>query len=124
MKNNSTGLSPAHMLYDQNIALPSAWSTPHKSLDVNESMANRPTFLNTRLTDLRRLGYRKNIKSKQNSSNRYNAKVTPNQSKIGDRVLRHKDVQNSKFSSTWEGPFTVTKVDNKGAFTIIDSSRG
>ncbi|OMJ29422.1 hypothetical protein AYI69_g1072 [Smittium culicis] len=37
-------------------------------------------------------------------------------------MKRHSDVLKSKFSATWEGPFTITRLGNKGAYTIVDSS--
>ncbi|OMJ23518.1 Retrovirus-related Pol polyprotein from transposon [Smittium culicis] len=122
MKNQSTGFSPASLLYGQNITLPSSWVAPDSNLDVEKAIAERVSFINTGMEGLREIGYRKNLMTKISSSNRYNSKVTISQYKIGDRVLKHTDVLKSKFSAVWEGPYTVTKVGNKGAYTIRDSS--
>ncbi|OMJ12683.1 Retrovirus-related Pol polyprotein from transposon [Smittium culicis] len=122
MKNQSTGFTPATLLYGQNITLPSAWITPEADINIEEAVSERISYLNTGLVELRKLGYKKNEKSKITSSNRYNQRVVKSQYKLGDRVLKHTDVLKSKFSAVWEGPYTITKVGNKGAYTIIDSS--
>ncbi|OMJ16420.1 Retrovirus-related Pol polyprotein from transposon [Smittium culicis] len=122
MKNQSTGFSPAMLLYGQNITLPSAWKEPEGIIDIDEAIKERISFLNAGIEGIRNIGHRKNVKSKNNSSNRYNSRVIKSQYQIGDRVLKHTDVLKSKFSAVWEGPYTVSKAGNKGAYTIMDSS--
>ncbi|OLY82690.1 hypothetical protein AYI68_g3179 [Smittium mucronatum] len=51
----------------------------------------------------------------------YNENVSEHQLNLGDRVLRHSDKLKSNFSAIWEGPFSITRIGNKGAYTIMDS---
>ncbi|OMJ08861.1 hypothetical protein AYI69_g10908 [Smittium culicis] len=122
MKNKSTGLSPAKLLYGVELTLPSSWEGPESEVNIGKAIEERLSYINTGLEELRNSGYDRNIISKNNSAAIYDAKVVKHQFKLGDRVLRHSDVLKYKFSATWEGSFTITRLGNKGAYTIMDSS--
>ncbi|OMJ21168.1 Pol polyprotein [Smittium culicis] len=122
MKNKSTGLSPAKLLYGVELTLPSSWKGPESEVNIGKAIEELLSYINTGLEELRNSGYERNIISKNNSAAIYDAKVVKHQFKLGDKVLRHSDVLKYKFSATWEGPFTITRLGNKGAYTIMDSS--
>ncbi|OMJ13933.1 Pol polyprotein, partial [Smittium culicis] len=72
MKNRSTGISPAKMLYGIEMKLPTTWELTEKIEDFEEETKRRIEPINIDLPEIRKQGLNKNIQSKNMAEKRYN----------------------------------------------------
>ncbi|OMJ24835.1 Pol polyprotein [Smittium culicis] len=122
MKNRSTGYSPSEMLYGTEMTLPTSWEPLDEHFELEDEIKERESFIHIDLPEIRRIGLRKNVVSKNNSEARYNKKVSVHKFKTRDIVLKFTDVKKSKFSPVWEGPYMIVEVGDYGSYTIKDDN--
>ncbi|OMJ14782.1 Retrovirus-related Pol polyprotein from transposon, partial [Smittium culicis] len=121
MKNRSTGFSPDMLLYGNKLNLPSVWDDQVSDPISETPEADRAKYIEVKLEEFRRIGNQNSINSKNKSAKLYNKNLRKFNFAIYDKVLKHADVLSSKFSAIWEGPFTIVRIGDRGAYTIKDA---
>ncbi|OMH82870.1 hypothetical protein AX774_g3639 [Zancudomyces culisetae] len=120
MKHRVLGVSPSKMLYGSDMRTPVTWNSEVTNENEEEALRERLKFVEVTLPVIRDLASQKVIKNKKYEIQRYNKKVIVFKFKLLDKVLKRVEMPTSKFSASWEGPYTVVRVLERGTYIIRD----
>ncbi|OMJ11773.1 Gag-Pol polyprotein [Smittium culicis] len=122
MKNSTTGLSPAELLYGVKLNTPATWMPGSTIEDVEEGLIERVRSIKIDLENLRKVAIDRSVKAKAQMKRNYDQSVVKYVFKMNDMVLRKIDTVQTKFQPLWEGPYKIIHVYQKGTYIIEDST--
>ncbi|OMJ29094.1 Pol polyprotein [Smittium culicis] len=123
MKHRVTGNSTSEILYGFEITTQLTWTVPVTIEDYVEAVIERVKSIRDDLPALRKLNLEKIIKNKRYEGMRYNKMVKKYNFKLNDTAQKSIETPTSKFTATWEDPYTIIRVLEKGNYWIRDSNR-
>ncbi|KAG2192670.1 hypothetical protein INT47_009240 [Mucor saturninus] len=123
MRNDTTGHTPAKLLYGYNLRTPATWPAPRTDFvqgDPVEEIASRTKVIQHMIEKLRPEARSRSNEKKQKYKARYDLQVFPRRRfSPGEQVLMRDQKPPHKFSDRWLGPMTVTRVNNNGTYHLI-----
>lgn len=123
MVNESTGYTPVRLLYGFDLRTPTNWQpAPDRELDepTEQTIANRMQEMDLNFQQPRERAAQRSINNQERQGRRYNNFVM-------ERAFKENDLsptsisQSAKFSQLYEGPYTVVRPMNNGAYLITDN---
>ncbi|KAI8969902.1 hypothetical protein BDF20DRAFT_826298 [Mycotypha africana] len=123
LKNDTSGYTPATILYGQDLMTPSVWPAPRYDFvegEYDKYISERIEMMNTKLKELRTQARLISNEKKKDMKKRYDYKVHNRKLfTIGEHVLLYDHYKETKFSDVWIGPMTVCKVNKNGTYHLL-----
>ncbi|CAA0824545.1 Unknown protein, partial [Striga hermonthica] len=121
---SSTGHSPFHMVYGIDALMPiEVVLNSHRSTfyeeKKNEEMVEEALDM---IEEGREEAWVRSMEYKQKMRAAFDRKVRTRRFQVGDLVLKRADALKhvGKLEANWEGPYTITKVLERGAYELED----
>ena len=121
--NQTTGMSPAKLLYGFDPMLPMDWAENTLNRGVNNASIHYQNLAAMRC-DARMLAKRNNEKAQQKMIERYNKHANHISFEVGDLVFLHKKKLNNKLEISWLGPFKIHYVSPNHTVKLTNPETG
>lgn len=123
MINESTGYTPAMLLYGYELRTPANWSAPRYDYiegEIHMEVKRRALKINEYIVKLRQEAVDSSIRKKEKMKERYDQEVTEaRRFEVGDLVLMKDHAPKNKFSYKWLGPFEIIKVNKNYTYHLV-----
>lgn len=127
MPNESTGYTPAKLLYGKEIRTPANWPAPRQDFvlgEETEAVVQRVLEINDLLVKLREHARDRAMREKERQKEIYDKTVhVRKRFAIGERVLMRDPTPSSKFHARWLGPMVVTRLSPYGVYELEGPNR-
>ena len=122
VKNESTGYSPALLLYGYEMATPATWAAPLLGFAEGEyenAVVDRVKLVEEKLEAIRQDARSVSDEQKQKAKIAYDKTVTETKGfKLGDEVLLRDMTPSHKLADRWLGPFVIIKLNRNGTYYL------
>ncbi|KAJ8652004.1 hypothetical protein O0I10_012401 [Lichtheimia ornata] len=127
MPNESTGYTPAKLLYGKEMRTPANWPMPRQDFvlgEETEAVVERVVAINDLLVQLRDDARNKAMREKERQKQLYDKTVhIRRRFAIGEKVLMRDPTPQSKFHARWLGPMVVTRSTPHGVYELAGPNR-
>ncbi|OMH81098.1 Transposon Ty3-I Gag-Pol polyprotein [Zancudomyces culisetae] len=121
-KNRITKKSPSELLYGIEISTPDSWAYDDTNENIEEAIVERIKFVNSKFKELRDIAIDKITTNKKYVKDRYDRNIRQVEFKVGQYVLKHNDIPDSKFAEKWLGPYIIISRLGQGVYNIRDAN--
>ncbi|KAG2190969.1 hypothetical protein INT47_007114 [Mucor saturninus] len=122
MSNDSTGFSPAMLLFGYDMRTPAIWPAPRTDFVEGEAMdevASRIKVVQLLTDGLREEARQKTKDRQQQDKRRYDGQVGPRKRfSVGEQVLMRDNKPATKLQDRWLGPMVVNQVNKNGTYHL------
>lgn len=127
MVNETTGFSPAMLLYGYELRTPANWPAPRYDYvegEIEVEVARRTKEIHQYVKQLREQAIVSADKKKLKMKGRYDRDIVHEIKKfnIGDKVLMKNHVPGHKFDNKWIGPYEVWKVNKNHTYHLLGAN--